>query len=167
MHCPDFTSNSILSYVAVWPSGGSVSTAQHLAGSLGFPGLPRQMLWVGKKKDPRQWHLPRAGEYRVRVRQHSYPWLSSLLDKVWARAGAAKTRLCRFRPDSCNAIFWCFPSEKFIIRTACLGIKEPREEMWFAFRRSSCWPSPIFFKGDSIILQSQPLLFSRCLTALA
>lgn len=99
-------------------------------------------------------------EHRVCMQQQFYPWLILLLDEVWARDGAGKARLCRFRPDSCNVIFLCYPCEIFIIRTACLGMEEPREEMWFAFRHSSCWPSPIFCKWDGIILQSQPLTTS-------
>lgn len=37
-HRPDSTSNSALSWASVWPSGGPVSTAQHLVRALDFLG---------------------------------------------------------------------------------------------------------------------------------
>lgn len=153
---PYSTSNFVLSYVAVWPSRSPATTARCLAACPGFPGSPRQLLWVGKKMIQGNGIYPEQGVSMGYVCSCAstldwfYHWTKCETEKAQERQARAG-----FTPSSRNAIIWCFLSEKFIMSRNVRA--KPREEMCLIFRCCSCWPSPTSCKWNSITLQSQVL----------
>ena len=127
---PSSTLNSVLLQAAVWPSRGTVFTVQSLAASPGFPGHQTRFSEWKSEESQGNGTYPEQG-----VSPRSRCGCASLSDGT-SRAQTRPT--CAGLtppPSSCNAVVWCFPREKFIIRTACL--EAPRRETYVTLRRSA------------------------------
>lgn len=106
------------------------STEEHLAASLGFSESPRRILWVENKRIHSNDIYTEQGMSLGYV-QNSYAWMISAWTKCEPEKGQQRHACADFHSHLSNAITWCSPSEKFIIRTACLGMEEPRGVIHF------------------------------------